>query len=53
MGLTLNPDRSEDQEFKIRDLPDVEIGDYTRRDEEVITVDHDRGKFHILYNEPC
>ncbi|TGO10890.1 hypothetical protein BPAE_0981g00010 [Botrytis paeoniae] len=30
LGLSLHPDGSEDSELKIRDLPDFEIGDFTR-----------------------
>lgn len=30
VGLSLNPDGSEDWKLKIRDLPDIEIGDYER-----------------------
>ncbi|ESZ90371.1 hypothetical protein SBOR_9243 [Sclerotinia borealis F-4128] len=30
LGLSLNPDGSEDHELKIRDLPDFEIGDFSR-----------------------
>jgi len=31
-GLSLNPDGSEDHELKIRDLPGIDIGDWTRQD---------------------
>ena len=29
-GISLNPDGSEDSEIKIRDVPDIEVGDWTR-----------------------
>jgi hypothetical protein len=38
-GLALNPDGSEDSELKIRDLPGIEIGDWTREEQpEVIII---------------
>jgi hypothetical protein len=36
VGLSLNPDGSEDSELKIRDLPDIEVGDWTRQDEDIL-----------------
>jgi hypothetical protein len=38
LGLSLNPDGSEDSELKIRDLPGIEVGDYTL-EEDAIVVD--------------
>ncbi|KAN0102647.1 hypothetical protein V8E51_010960 [Hyaloscypha variabilis] len=35
-GLALNPDGSEDLELKIRDLPGLEVGDWTREDMVII-----------------
>jgi hypothetical protein len=32
VGLSLNPDGSQDEELKIKDLPDITIGDYRRQD---------------------
>jgi hypothetical protein len=32
--LSLNPDGSEDHELKIKGLPDIKVGDYTRREPE-------------------
>jgi hypothetical protein len=29
IGLSLNPDGSEDHELKIRNLPGIEVGDWT------------------------
>jgi hypothetical protein len=49
VGLSLNPDGSEDSELKIRDLPDIEVGDWTRQDEDIIEVDSDGGKFNIRH----
>jgi hypothetical protein len=31
-GLSLNPNGSEDTELKIRDLPGIKVGDWTRTD---------------------
>jgi hypothetical protein len=34
VGLSLNPDGSEDAELKIKGLPDITVGDYTRKEPE-------------------
>jgi hypothetical protein len=34
-GISLNPDGSEDLEIKIRDVPDIEVGDWTRSNEPI------------------
>jgi hypothetical protein len=35
VGLSLNPDGSEDHELKIKGLADIKVGDYTRREPEI------------------
>jgi hypothetical protein len=32
--LSLNPDGSEDSEIKIKGLPDIKVGDFTREEED-------------------
>ena len=34
VGLSLNPDGSEDSEMKIKGLPDIKVGDFTREEED-------------------
>jgi len=36
VGLSLNPDGSEDKELKVKGLPDITVGDYTRKEPEEI-----------------
>jgi len=46
VGLSLNPNRSEDSELKIKDLPDIVVGEYTRntaQDPIIIPNDDDIG----------
>jgi hypothetical protein len=35
VGLSLNPDGSEDHELKIKGLADIKVGDYTQREPEI------------------
>jgi hypothetical protein len=39
LGLSLNPDGSEDSELKIRDLSGIEVGDYTLVQEDTMVTD--------------
>lgn len=39
LGISLNPDGSEDSELRIRDLPNIEVGDYALTEEYTIIVD--------------
>lgn len=32
MGLSLNPNSSEDSELKVKGLPNLVVGDYTRKE---------------------
>ena len=41
VGLSLNPDGSEDAELKIKDLPGIIVGDYNRVTEEPIVIPDD------------
>jgi hypothetical protein len=41
LGLSLNPDGSEDSELKIKDLPNIEVGDYTSTSTSAIPIDDD------------
>ena len=34
VGLSLNPDGSEDEEFKVKGLPNITVRDYTRKEPE-------------------
>ncbi|KAL5313391.1 hypothetical protein ACEPPN_019124 [Leptodophora sp. 'Broadleaf-Isolate-01'] len=41
LGLSLNPDGSKDSELKIRDLPDISVGDYTSSSTNPTPIDDD------------
>ncbi|KAL5313992.1 hypothetical protein ACEPPN_018416 [Leptodophora sp. 'Broadleaf-Isolate-01'] len=41
LGLSLNPDGSKDSELKIRDLPDISVGDYTSSCANLTPIDDD------------
>jgi hypothetical protein len=52
VGLSLNPDSSEDHEIKIRDLPEIDVGDWQREpslDTEVIGFTPPRFYATLLY----